>query len=1038
MTGVSRFERAYIGIFDMLHRLQGNGDDWGLLMQSGHWPVRSNQLPDHQLLPVVLGVKDALGLQMRACRESVISTIIRKILTVTHPDKLRDESSFRSWYCAAMIGKFCLQVKNFSGPGSVEADSVEYFPVPLYTEGYDPARYGGDEIPTRVTLFDASATELYFNFISHKSTQDEATVNNFRGATGGISQWLHIRYRSTGNAMLKAQSKSFFDFLDTNPDLDIGMPVGNFTGAGNGASITFTIRPIPQPADGQPQFTDNHSSTTHGCSTGQETYDHGQYTPNRFDRSSPSQTDLPERQRATKTEIERDRFAVVDHVPFKNCYGADGASFSECENVPWICRDHWAEAMGIVSEECADVLELEEGNRLHDNVELAIERRLKMFFVLPILIFRKVDPEKKIQHEVRKRLMLWKAGKWAKLIGDLEADIAKCQRQDYTHQQSPNSPDNVCRRRALELIRLGQMRRARQALTSSGCSDPQLPHIRDQMKAKFPVRKEAITEPTEEQLAYPRAHLDVEAFRKALLQLKPKTSPGLGCLRNEHLTALVYNKHAKASPNAKDAFNRLHRFCDVIVSGNLPQYFFEAWTATSLSALNKRDPSELAEGEVMDCRPVAKGNCLRKAVNKAFLQPFKDQIIQRTSPTQYGCSVEGGGTQLTTQIQLHLQHSPDHVLVSIDIKNAYNEIKRKRILDQLWGETLSDSHVGYEDFDEEAFRGMYIYLYKMLEVESYVGLGSGTRMVDAEFKSSEGVQQGATESSALFCIGLDKANRITNQELREKGGFLVSGMDDTYLVGPPDEVFAAVHRHKTRLADLGLVLAVHKSKCYLAAEQKDEIFHRQRGDIEEGYVEDSQGVRRFGLRVYGVPIGEDDFISSFLEDRIERFKEDFGEISRKLNPRASSAPEIPLRQCFWQLLLKGLQFRGNFLARHLPPRQTEAFCSSFDNLILKLVHQATGIDIETVSAFTKSRISLPITMKGIGIQSLVHKRNSEFLGGMVQGITPLVDTTTKEGLKKKGRLNIESIVTLPIPFMVIGNLILDLVKVIFSKSIPVA
>ena len=42
-------------------------------------------------------------------------------------------------------------------------------------------------------------------------------------------------------------------------------------------------------------------------------------------------------------------------------------------------------------------------------------------------------------------------------------------------------------------------------LLSTGCSDPNEPHIVEQMKRKFPGRKEEIQEPTEEQFAYPRA-----------------------------------------------------------------------------------------------------------------------------------------------------------------------------------------------------------------------------------------------------------------------------------------------------------------------------------------------------------------------------------------------------------------------------------------------------------------------------------------------------------------------------------------------------
>ena len=50
--------------------------------------------------------------------------------------------------------------------------------------------------------------------------------------------------------------------------------------------------------------------------------------------------------------------------------------------------------------------------------------------------------------------------------------------------------------KATSLIGTGQLRRARQAILSTGASDPTLPHVKAQMKAKFPERKAPIAEPT--------------------------------------------------------------------------------------------------------------------------------------------------------------------------------------------------------------------------------------------------------------------------------------------------------------------------------------------------------------------------------------------------------------------------------------------------------------------------------------------------------------------------------------------------------------
>ena len=111
----------------------------------------------------------------------------------------------------------------------------------------------------------------------------------------------------------------------------------------------------------------------------------------------------------------------------------------------------------------------------------------------------------------------------------------------------------------------------------------------------------------------------------------------------------------------------------------------EAWVATSLSAVNKLDPADVVPGQQMDCRPVAKGYSLPKAVTKVWFLPFKKEIIAKTSPTQYRCGKSAGGSKMIFAIQLLLEAHPDHVIVALDVKNAYNEIDRRMVLDEFWG-----------------------------------------------------------------------------------------------------------------------------------------------------------------------------------------------------------------------------------------------------------------------------------------------------------------------------------------------------------------
>ena len=73
--------------------------------------------------------------------------------------------------------------------------------------------------------------------------------------------------------------------------------------------------------------------------------------------------------------------------------------------------------------------------------------------------------------------------------------------------------------------------------------------------------------------------------------------------------------------------------------------------------------------------------------------------------------------------------------------------------------------------------------------------------------------RGTTESMPLFTFSTDNADNTTNEELRAHGGALVAGVDDTYLIGPPEIVFQCMRNHKERLlADAGLNLNLDKTK----------------------------------------------------------------------------------------------------------------------------------------------------------------------------------------------------------------------------------
>lgn len=149
------------------------------------------------------------------------------------------------------------------------------------------------------------------------------------------------------------------------------------------------------------------------------------------------------------------------------------------------------------------------------------------------------------------------------------------------------------------------------------------------------------------------------------------------------------------------------------------------------------------------------------------------------------------------------------MITGCDVSNAFNEIKREEVLDELW----ENSDLGE----------MWYYFWQMQNVKAYIGLGGGTKMKTAPIINEEGMQHGEVEGMPLFTLGPHKVNTITNTELREHGGALMRGADDTYLVGPPGIVFECLHRHKQRLAEVGLEINVNKTKYHIKDQYRNGV-----------------------------------------------------------------------------------------------------------------------------------------------------------------------------------------------------------------------
>jgi len=119
------------------------------------------------------------------------------------------------------------------------------------------------------------------------------------------------------------------------------------------------------------------------------------------------------------------------------------------------------------------------------------------------------------------------------------------------------------------------------------------------------------------------------------------------------------------------------------------------------------------------------------------------------------------------------------------------------------------------------------------------------------------------------------------------------------MLGLLEHVFTIiVHDHAARLATIGLPLNLSKTKCYINDQYRTPQYHTLRGDIAEGFNSNvTTGEQSRDLCVYGVPVGKDSFIETFLNNKGDKICSDLRLVGKRMNPQTITQNYRPANAC---------------------------------------------------------------------------------------------------------------------------------------------
>eukprot|EP00957_Ditylum_brightwellii_P088298 6726489-Ditylum_brightwellii.AAC.1 len=118
-------------------------------------------------------------------------------------------------------------------------------------------------------------------------------------------------------------------------------------------------------------------------------------------------------------------------------------------------------------------------------------------------------------------------------------------------------------------------------------------------------------------------------------------------------------------------------------------------------------------------------------------------------------------------------------------------------------------------------------------------------------------------------------------------------------MGHPDATVPAVSNHKTHLQEVGLELNEDKTSCYIAERYGNNSYRCMLGEMSEGMLQTDERLPVYGLKAYGVPIGDNTYIREFLRVKGKKFQGKMERIEQKLHFSQFPEPQLPVRQCLW-------------------------------------------------------------------------------------------------------------------------------------------
>ena len=407
-----------------------------------------------------------------------------------------------------------------------------------------------------------------------------------------------------------------------------------------------------------------------------------------------------------------------------------------------------------------------------------------------------------------------------------------------------------------------------------------------------------------------------EDVRSAIQSFPNGSGAGIMGLYPQHLKDLTSKELGVDGDNLLDA---LKDFLNLIVfSGKVPDEATSTFYGAVLMALSKSDDS---------VRPIAIGLTLRRLAAKVIMAKLRSKCQDLFQPIQLGVGTPRGCEIAVHALRKWLE-SPnveERVLLKIDFRNAFNCIRRDKLLELVLSHTPQ----------------IYSFVYQAYSKASYLFFGEKDIIM-----SEMGVQQGDPCGPYLFSLAI---LNLTHQ-MKSQGNIWY--LDDGTLLGTMKSISEDFETIKSASTSLGL--EVNPGKCELMV--VDQLSQENTALLTK-FCSENPEMRLIGnedLTLLGSPVLPET-IEKVLRSKLESLKL----MANRLESLDAHDAMFLLKNCFALPKL-------TYFLRTSPCFLKEEVLKEYDKTIQTSLQSILNIKLEGNSA---TQSSLPVRLGGLGVRS---------------------------------------------------------------------